>query len=303
MLERPSTVTWSRRSFLASTSAALLAATAGRVTGQETKTTNPICVFTKPFDSLSYQQLAEQIAELGFDGIEAPIRSGGYIEPEAVADELPKLMEALKLRGLTINVMTSSINDANDPLTERVLKVAADLGIRFYRMQYFKYNESRPIAPQIVNWNSQMKELAALNRQLGVTGVYQNHAGRNYFGAGIWDLQSGLNDIEPTEIGVAYDIRHAAVEGGMSWPVALQMIRPHVQVVYVKDFVWEGRKPGNVPLGAGSVDPKFFDMLKKSGFSGPISLHEEYSDHRDPVLVPDHLQAIKHDFATLKTWL
>ena len=296
----------SRRKFLGASSAALVAAGAGApaAVGQSLETTmNSLCVFTKPFDSLNYDQLAERISNIGFDGIEAPIRTAGYIEPEAVADELPKLMDALKRRGLTINVMTSGLNDADDPLTERVLRVAVDLGIRFYRMQYFKYDESQPINRQIANWNLRMKDLAALNRQLGITGVYQNHAGRNYFGAAIWDLHAGLKDIAPTEIGVAYDIRHATAEGGMSWPMAFKLIRPQIQVVYVKDFVWGEKRLKNVPLGEGRVDPKFFSLLKKSGFSGPISLHEEYLDHRDPALVPAHLAAIKQDFATLQTWL
>ena len=35
---------------------------------------NEICVFTKPLQSLSFDDLAGKIAELGFDGLEAPIR-------------------------------------------------------------------------------------------------------------------------------------------------------------------------------------------------------------------------------------
>jgi sugar phosphate isomerase/epimerase len=31
-----------------------------------------------------------------------------------------------------------------------------------------------------------------------------------------------------------------------------------------------------VLLGAGRVDPEFFSMLKRSDFSGPISVHVEY---------------------------
>ena len=45
----------------------------------------PICVFTKPFNSLSFDTLADRIAECGFDGIEAPIRKGGHVEPAEAA--------------------------------------------------------------------------------------------------------------------------------------------------------------------------------------------------------------------------
>ena len=264
---------------------------------------NAICVFTKPFNSLTFDELADRIAELGFDGIEAPIRPGGHIEPEAVPDELPKLVEALKKRGLEITVMTSDVNDPNDPVNERVLRTAASLGVRRYRMRYFKYDMKKPILQQLDNWRPQVRELAALNAELGITAVYQNHAGRNYCGAPLWDLQRLLDGVSVEHVGVAFDIRHATVEGTMSWPVSFQMLRPHIDTVYVKDFRWNGVKPENVPLGEGNISAEFFKLLAASDFKGPISLHEEYIDHRKPELVPEHLASIKRDFATLKTML
>ncbi len=294
-----------RRTFVASGAACSLASLASPGWGRENESKNKheICVFTKPFQSLSYDELAEQTTLLGFDGIEAPIRDGGHIEPVAVPEELPRMMEALRKHGLNMTVMTSSINDPADPLTEKVLRTAAGQGIRHYRMKYFRYDESRPIIPQITEWGKKLTDLAAMNNEIGITAVYQNHAGRNYFGASLWDLHRGLDGIDPAHVGVAYDIRHATAEGGMSWPVTFQLIRPHIQVVYVKDFVWHERKPGNVPLGKGRIDPAFFSMLFKSGYSGPISLHEEYLDHRDPLLVPTHWNAIREDMRTLQTWL
>ncbi|MCP4787413.1 MAG: sugar phosphate isomerase/epimerase [Fuerstiella sp.] len=294
-----------RRAFVASGAACSLAAFAASGFGHENRSQNKheLCVFTKPFQSLSYDELAERTAQLGLDGIEAPIRDGGHIEPAAVPDELPKMMEALGRRNLKMTVMTSSINDPADPLTEKVLRTAAGLGIRHYRMKYFKYDESRPIPGQITEWQKRLKDLAAMNRELGITAVYQNHAGRNYFGASLWDLHRGLEGIDPIDVGVAYDIRHATAEGGMSWPVTFQLIRPHIQVVYVKDFVWHEKKPGNVPLGKGRVDPAFFSMLAKSGYTGPISLHEEYLDHKNASLVPAHWKAIREDLQTLQGWL
>lgn len=295
-----------RRDFLVAAGCSLASASFAGTTAiaADSPSKNSICVFTKPFNSLTFDELADRIAELGFDGIEAPIRKGGHIEPEAVSDELPKLVEALRKRNLEITVMTSDINDPNDPLTEKVLKTASKLGIRRYRMKYFNYDFDQPILKQINKWRPQIEDLAALNRDLKVTALYQNHAGRNYLGAPLWDLSKLLQGISVDEIGVAYDIRHATAEGGMSWPVTYHMIRPHIDTVYVKDFVWnDGVRPVNVPLGEGRIDDDFFKLLRKSGFNGPISLHEEYLDHRKPELVPDHLSAIKRDFAVLKKML
>ncbi|NQV24700.1 MAG: sugar phosphate isomerase/epimerase [Rhodopirellula sp.] len=294
-----------RRNFLLTAGGGLASAclSDSRSAAADSPAKNSICVFTKPFNSLTFDELADRIAELGFDGVEAPIRNGGHIEPEAVPEELPKLVEALRTRNLELTVMTSSINDPNDPLTETILKTASALGVRRYRMQYFKYDFGKPILKQLDEWRPRFKDLAAMNKEFGITAVYQNHAGRNYLGAPLWDLRRILEGIAVNEIGVAYDIRHATVEGGMSWPVTYHMIRPHIDTVYVKDFVWDGGKPKNVPLGEGQISADFFQMLKKSGFEGPISLHEEYLDHRKPELVPTHLAAIKQDFATLEQLL
>jgi sugar phosphate isomerase/epimerase len=213
------------------------------------------------------------------------------------------MAEALAQRNLKITVLTSDITDADAPLTESVLKTAAELGVRHYRTGYLKYEKSQPIFRQLDQWKAVCRDLAALNAEIGISGVYQNHAGRNYFGAALWDLQRVLEGIDPQHLSVAYDIRHATVEGGMNWPITFRMIRPHVTVVYVKDFRWQDGKVGNVPLGEGQIDPQFFRMLAATDFSGPISLHEEYIDHRQPELIPQHLQAIRRDYDTLKTWL
>jgi len=291
---------------------ALLAATATAVSpwlGSATQaagrelTDQPICVFTKPFHSLSFDELAERIAELGCDGIEAPIRPKGHIEPANVEEQLPKLVDALRRRDLEITIMASDINDARDPLTEKVLRTAASLGIQRYRMKYLKYDPKRSVPEQLNDWRVQLRDLAALNFELGIRAVYQNHASNKMLGAALWDLQQVLDGIPVEHIGVAYDIRHATVEGGMSWPITFRMIRPHIDTVYVKDFQWTEKGAKNVALGEGRIDPSFFRMLAESEFRGPISLHEEYLDHRQPDLIPQHLVAIKKDLKTLHEWL
>jgi sugar phosphate isomerase/epimerase len=264
---------------------------------------NPICAFTKPFNSLTADQIGAQAAALGFQGIEAPIRSDGHVRPEAVVDELPRFVEDLKKHGQQVLIIASDVNDPNHRLSCDLLETARGLGIRYYRMKYFKYDVRRSLTEQIERWRSQMKDLAALNRQLGLTAIYQNHVGRDYFGAPIWDLHRALEHIDPTEIGVAYDIRHACVEGGTCWPLGFHLIRPHIQAVYVKDFQWTEKGAISVPLGQGRVDRHFFELLKQTEFKGPISLHEEYLDHRQPSLVPNHWSAMETDLATLRSWL
>jgi len=293
---------WSRRRFLVAAATAAAAPAWAQDAAPE-KSAPKICLFTKPFQSLGYDELADRVAEMGFDGIEATIRKGGHIEPPAVEDELPKMVEALKKRGLEITVMASSIGAATEAHAEKTLRTAARLGIRRYRLAHLKYDLKISVQKQIQALRPQMLELAALNHEVGIAGLYQNHAGTRYVGAAVWDLHLLLQDIPADRIGVAYDIRHATVEGGTTWPVSLNLMRDRLGAAFVKDFVWRGKTLRNVPLGTGRVDPEFFTMLKAQGFKGPYSLHEEYIDHRDPANVPKHLAAIRKDLARLRAML
>lgn len=258
------------------------------------------CAFEKPMLFLNYDETAEFFSELGFDGIEAAVRPGGHVLPERVEEDLPKFVAALKKRGLEITVLTSNIGSADQPHAETVLRTAARLGIKRYRMDWYRYDLKAPILPQLEALRPKLKALAALNRSLGLTGLYQNHAGAAMVGAGLWDIMSLLRDHDAKEVALAFDIRHATVEAGQSWPTVFQLVKAHIGVAYFKDFVWEEDKLRNVPLGEGRVDKKYGAMLKESGFSGPISLHVEYGAGQDRQVFA---AAFRKDFATLRNWL
>lgn len=258
------------------------------------------CAFEKPLQFLSYDQTAELMAELGFNGVEATVRPGGHVLPERVEDDLPKFVEALKKRGLEMVVMTTAIGAADQPHAEKTLRTAARLGIKRYRMNWWRYELKQPIQAQLDAIRPRLKDLVALNHELGLTGLYQNHAGPNMVGAPLWDIYSLIRDYDRKDIALAFDIRHSTVEGGLSWPIQFNLVKSHIGVAYLKDFDWENGKVKNVPLGEGRVDKMFVQMLKTSGFDGPISIHVEYLDVKDRKVLAE---AFKQDLATARAWL
>ena len=263
----------------------------------------PYCVFTKPLQMLSYDDLADLIAELGFDGIEGTIRPGGQITPERVPDELPKMMEALKKRDLEMTIMASGINNADDKLNIQQLQVASKLGIKRYRMGYHKYDLGKPILTQMNELRPVLKNLVALNRELGLQAIYQNHSGSNYVGAPLWDLHELFKAHDPAHLSVGFDMSHATAEGTRAWPLHANLLRPRIGALYVKDFRWTKNKRANCPLAEGIVDQKYPAQLIASGFTGPINLHVEYLKPFTKENVPNQIAAIKRDSATLKRWL
>jgi len=259
-----------------------------------------VAAFIKFIQSLTYDQMAETIAELGFDGIEATVRKNGYIQPEQAEDELPKLVEALRKHQLEITVMASDVNRADDPVSEKVLRTAAKLGVQRYRMKYYRYDLAQPIMPQLMALQPMVKDLAALNAELGITGVYQNHAGAKMVGCSIWDVHRLFAPYDREALALAFDIRHATVEGGTGWQLDFQLVQDRLGAVYVKDFVWEGRQPKNVPLGQGQVDPKFFQNLARTKSDIPVSLHVEYLGQSG---TEENVSALRRDLKTLQQWL
>src|SRR5437762_12000722 len=95
-----------------------------------------IHIFSKHLQFLNYQDMAEAVAEMGFDGIDLTVRPDGHVLPQNVESDLPKAMEAMRKVGLAPLLMTTAIQDANNNTDKRVLEVAVKLGIKYYRMNY-----------------------------------------------------------------------------------------------------------------------------------------------------------------------
>ena len=294
-----------RRQFLQTSS--LLSAAAVLNVPAQAATTGPqeFLVFTKHFPGLSFERLADVVAGVGATGIEAPIRPGGHVEPAKVETELPKLVEALKQRKLTLGIMTTAITEVSAAQrTEQVLRTAKALGVPRYRMGFCKYDLSKPILPQLDAWGAKFKELIALSREIGIQPLFQNHSGKDYVGAAVWDVFSLMKDYPAKDWSLAFDIYHATVEGSKSWPLEVNLVRDHIGAAFFKDFKWGPKGAENCPLGEGAVSKDYVPMLKKSGYTGPVSLHVEYLE--DKMKEADYLEtaikATQRDLALLKQW-
>tara|TARA_R110002094_G_scaffold88986_1_gene92022 strand:- start:292 stop:813 length:522 start_codon:yes stop_codon:yes gene_type:complete len=129
-------------------------------------------------------------------------------------------------------------------------------------------------------YQQKIKELSLLNEELGIIGCYQNHAGTS-IGSSIWEIKKLLEAAETNYFGAHYDIRHAVVEGGLSWENGLELIKPFIKSIVLKDYKW-GQingvwKPINTPIGEGMVDfKKYFTLLQAYKINVPVSLHLEY---------------------------
>ena len=264
-----------------------------------------VSLFTKHLVGLPFPQLAELVATMGFDGVEAPVRPAGHVEPSRVTEDLPKLVEAFKAQGLKITMLTSGINSVSAKTnTEQVLRTAKALGIERYRMNWYTYDETKPIWAQLDEIKPKLKDLVALSREIGILPCYQNHSGAKNVGAGIWDMAMLMREYPANELAWAFDIMHATVEGSTSWPTELALVRERIGMAYFKNFTWDAKSHHSVPLAEGIVGPAYVNRLKASGYAGPVSLHVEYlqGSLKDANYLAEATKATRQDLATLRQW-
>ncbi|MDN5211868.1 sugar phosphate isomerase/epimerase family protein [Fulvivirgaceae bacterium BMA12] len=239
-----------------------------------------IHIFSKHLQFLNYREMADAAAEIGFDGVDLAVRPKGHVLPEKVGEDLPLAVAALKQAGFQPEMMTTAVRRADEVYTKKVLETAAKLGIKYYRLGYYKYPDDQSIPETISKIRKQLKELSHLNKSLEIKGAYQNHAGLRV-GANIWEIWEMLKDVDNGYLGCQYDIRHATVEGGRSWQTGLKLIRPKINTLVLKDFRWEKANGKwellNTPIGEGMVDfTAYFKLLKKYQLNVPVSMHCEY---------------------------
>lgn len=271
-----------------------------------------ISIFSKHLHWLNYKDMAALSAQLGYDGVDLTVRSGGHVLPENVLTDLPKAVEAVRNAGLEVYTITTDIKTADEQHTTAILKTAASLGIKNYRMGWYGYT-GKDIQADLEIFKNNLKGLAAVNERYQIHGDYENHTER--FGGPIWDLWLAIKDLDPKWIGCQFDIRHATVDGAEAWPKNLELVRKYLGSVTIKDFHWE-KKDGkwtmqNVKLGEGMIDfQKYFKLLKQYGFKKPISQHFEYpmggAESGASKLYISKDEVINHmqkDLQTLKGWI
>ncbi len=268
----------------------------------------PIAIFEKVLERLSYEELADAVVEMGADGVEATIRPRGHIEPAGAADEVPKMAAAMESRGKRVIIAATGVTSVDSPHAEVLLKTFQAVGISHYRTGYYYYDHSRPIKQQVVEFSAQAKELAAMNRSFGLQGLYQTHAGARYLGAMGWDLALMLDGIDPDSFGAAIDLRHIRADSGSSWKTAVQVLKPHVRSIYVKDAVWKGERSDqleNVPVDTGFVTNEIFDFVRRDLPPMPLCIHMEHMGYRvfEKHEIPGAIRAHQADIAALRRWM
>ena len=244
-------------------------------------------MFTKHLQEYSVDRAADVVKGLGLDGLDLTVRPGGHIEPPDAEDVLPGVFEAVKAKGMSVPLLTTGITSAEDPFARSIFRLAAEGGVKYIKLGYWRYKGFGHMARQIDEVKTVLDGIERLARESGVAAALHTHSGNYMTSSGpvVADL---LKDRDPSVLVAYVDPRHLFAEGGLSgWRISLDLLAPWIRLVAVKDMLWlpqTDRELGkmrwvtkNCPLNMGVVAwPEVFDCIWRTGFDGVVSIHSEY---------------------------
>lgn len=234
-------------------------------------------VFTKPW-KMPLADLGRFVRNLGFDGVELPVRSGFPVTPETVADGLPAAARTLGEFGLRIGSVAAEA-------TEPVIAACGEAGVPIVRICV-------PIPPEkdyltaIEDFQRQWDALVPALDRSGVALGIQNHCNR--FITHAMHLHHAIGRYDPKHVCAVWDAAHNALQGE-DVELALDVVWSHLRLVNLKNAYWR-RVNGPEAEAArwkhywtsgrhGLADwARVARALARRGYRGDLCLTAEYSD-------------------------
>lgn len=233
-------------------------------------------VFTKPW-KMPIPELGAHVRQLGFAGIELPVRPGYPVPPEDVTKGLPAAVRTLADLGITIRSVAG-------PTDEPTMAACAECSIPFIRIMAGIGDAGYAAAEQRIQ--RELDALIPLTERYGVTIGIQNHCGRDVCNAmGLWRL---VHSYDPKSVCAIWDAAHNALQGEEP-ELAIEIIWSHLRMVNLKNSFWErtsapgADEPSWRPYWTAGRDglaswPRAARELASRAYAGTVCLTAEYTD-------------------------
>jgi sugar phosphate isomerase/epimerase len=258
---------------------------------------NMITVFSKPWPEKSIEELADFLADVGFDGVELPVRPNFQVTPETVSQELPRAARVFEQRGLKIQSVAG-------PENEETIAALGDAGVPILRVMA-KIDMSKGYAKCTEEHRSRWRTLLPALEKHGVTIGVQNHA--DYYVGSAVGLVQILDGFDTKLVGAVLDPAHCGLDGEPD-DMAIDIAWPVLVMVNLKSAFWKmkgGLESGDLEwekhwtTGRYGITswPRVVSELKERGYKGAYCLTAEYrgwearadltGDAVDPLIADD----------------
>lgn len=233
-------------------------------------------IFTKPWKT-PLADLGRMVSELGFSGIELPVRPGYQVEPERAAQDLPAAIRTLGEFGVRITSVATTPSEA-------MIATCAEYGIPLIRTMAEIGSEG--YMTSVAALQRQYADLLPVLERHNVTLGVQNHHGDYVCNA--MGLRHLLEPFDSPNIGAIWDPSHNAMCGEEP-EFALDIIWPKLRMVNLKNAFWKrvtGPEAEDViwkPYWTSGRQglaswPRVVKELQRRKYSGVVCLTAEYSD-------------------------
>ena len=244
-----------------------------------------LILFSKMLKDRSIDALADLAASLGIDGYDLAVRPGHPVNPDNVAEALPRAAATLRARGFDIPMITANTDlvDATAFGVDTLLAAMAAAEVPRVKLGYYKIDLSADYWAAVDVCREKLASWGEKARSHGVQVLYHTHSNR-CMGLNAGMLAHLLRGLDPRGVGAYLDTGHLTGEGE-EFAVALAMQKEHLSAVSLKDFLLQrevhnghGRKARNVvEAGQGMTDfTAAFECLHGIGYTGPASIHCEF---------------------------
>lgn len=242
------------------------------------KQPNVYSIFTKPWKEKNADELGRMVNDLGFNGIEYPLRPGYQVDINNPKAGLKEFTKVLASHGVSVTSVASSTE-------ESVFEACAESGVPLIRIMY-----GADMVNGYMKCESSMKKdierFLPFCRQYDVKVGIQHHYGNMVCNS--MEMRHLLEDYDPGCVGAIWDAAHSGLAGEEP-EQALDIVWDHLVLVNFKAALYR-LKTG--PEAGEALYERYFTTgrnglcswrraikyLCDHGYSGIVCLPAEYND-------------------------
>src|SRR5688572_25065242 len=133
-------------------------------------------LFSDNIADLSIRDACRSAKAAGFDGVDLTVRSGGHVLPPSVIPDLAKADEIADDEGVTIPLISTSIQEAGSPHAQEIVSAAHSL-VRAIKLGYWRYEPFGTLVQQLDVARRKLEGIINLTRRFHVRPCVHVHSG------------------------------------------------------------------------------------------------------------------------------
>jgi sugar phosphate isomerase/epimerase len=259
---------------------------------------NTYSIFTKPWKNKTADELGKMVMDMGFNGIEYPLRPGYQVDLADARRGLAALGKTLAQYGVSICSVASTTD-------EPVFEACAEARVPLIRIMYGVDQKKGYMASE-ADWKKDIERFLPLCRQYKVKVGVQHHYGHMI--SNTMEMRHLLEDYDPALVGGIFDCAHSGLAGEEP-EQALDIIWDHLALVNFKTAYY--RLTTGMEAGEASYE-RYFTMGRYGlcswrrvvkymcgrGYEGIACMPAEYTDEANvEAYAPQDLIYLKSLFA------